>query len=181
VEYLMDSDPTTNTASAGREDTPGDSSATQTFLRERVALFALVCTLLGLTLLVFRVVTALAARCRTVTHPSMLLHGVGLLSFIAIWLITRRGHYSARVVRGLENTAIILTCGLFTAVPLALPIALRPDYVLILSLLLISMTMSILVPSTARRTAIIVILVVVLVVAGSYIAVLGADLSSLPP
>jgi eukaryotic-like serine/threonine-protein kinase len=177
----MDTDPTTNTAPPAWKDTPGDSSSTQAFLQERVALFTLACTLLGLTLLVFRVVTALAAGRLTLTHPSMLLHGVGLVSFVAIWLITRRGHFSARVVRGLETTTIILTCGLFTAVPIALPIALRPDYVLILSLLLIVMTRSILVPSTARRTAIIVALVGVLVVAGSYIAVLGADLSELPP
>jgi hypothetical protein len=177
----MDIDPTTNKAPAVREDTPGDSSSTQAFLQERVALFTLACTLFGLTLLAFRVVTALAAGRLTLTHPSMLLHGVGLLSFIAIWLVTRRGRYSARVVRGLENTAIIVTSGLFTAVPIALPIALRPDYVLILSLLLIVMTRSILVPSTARRTAIIVALVGVLVVAGSYISVLGADLSGLPP
>jgi eukaryotic-like serine/threonine-protein kinase len=177
----MDTDPTTNTGPAARQETLGESTSTQALVQERVALFTLACTLLGLTLLAFRVVTALAAGRLTLTHPSMLLHGVGLLSFIAIWLIARRGSYSARVVRGLENTAIILTCGLFTAVPIALPIALRPDYVLILSLLLIVMTRSILVPSTARRTAIIVVLVGVLVVAGSYIAVLGADLSALPP
>jgi hypothetical protein len=177
VECAMDADPTTNIASAAREDTLGASTSAQALLQERVGLFALACTLLGLTFLVFRVVTALAAGRLSLTHPSMPIHGVGLLSFIAIWLITRRGHHSARMVRGLENTAIILTCGLFAAVPLALPIALRPDYVLILSLLLIVMTRSILVPSTTRRTAIIVALVGVLVVAGSYLAVLGADLS----
>ena len=177
----MYTDPTTNTAPAAREDTPGDTTATQSLVQERVGLFALACALLGVTFLVFRVATALAAGRLSLTHPSMPIHGLGLLSFIAIWLVARRGRYSARVVRGLENTAIIVTCGLYTVVALLLPIELRPDYVLILSLLLIVMARSILVPSTPRRTAIIVALVGVLAVGGSYIAVLGADLSPLPP
>jgi hypothetical protein len=177
----MNSDSTTKAAAAAGDDTLGDSTSSRGLLQERVGLFALACMLLGLTFLVFRVVTALAAGRLSLTHPSMMVHVAGLLCFTAIWLVCRRGHYSARVVRGLENTAIISTAGFYTALALLLPIALRPDYVLILSLLLIVTTRSILIPSTTRRTAVIVVLVGVLAVAGSYIAVLGADLSGFPP
>src|SRR5512137_1919132 len=117
----MDTDPTTNPGPAAREETLGASTSTQALLQERVGLFALACALLGVTFLVFRVVTALAAGRLSLTHPSMPIHGLGLLSFIGIWLVARRGRYSARVVRGLENTAIIVTCGLYTAVALLLP------------------------------------------------------------
>jgi hypothetical protein len=65
----MDTDPTTKAAAAPGDDTLGDSTSAQALLQERVGLFALACTLLGLTFLVFRVVTALAAGRLSLTHP----------------------------------------------------------------------------------------------------------------
>jgi serine/threonine-protein kinase len=168
-------------ADATDNDSIVDSTHSQEFLQQRVALFALAGALLGLTFLVFRSVSALAAGRLSLTHPSMTAHVLGMVSYVVVWLVARRGRYGVRAIRALENTAIVLTAGFYTAMAVMLPIGLRPDYVLILCLTLIVMTRSILVPSTATRTGVIVAIVGVILVAGVYAAYKGADLSAYPP
>jgi len=175
-----------NVVTADRSDvtnrnTPGDSTHSQAFLQQRVALFALAGVLLGLTFLIFRVGSALAAGRLSLTHPSMIAHVMGMMSYLAVWLIARRGRYGVRPIRVLENTAIVLSTGFYTAMAVMLPVGFRPDYVLMLCLTFIVMTRSILVPSTAQRTGAIVFAVGVILVAGVYVAFRGADLSAYPP
>jgi len=162
------------------DESLGNSTHSQTFLQERVALFALAGSILGLTFLVFRIGTTLAVRRQSLLHPSMIAHAIAMSTYFAVWLIARRGHYGARAIRGLENAAIVLPTIFYAAMAAMLPIGFRPDFVMILSLTFIVMTRSILVPSTTRRTVVIVAMVGAMLVAGVYCAFAGADLSPFP-
>jgi hypothetical protein len=171
---------TTDRADTTDDDSTGGSTHSQAFLQQRVALFALAGFLLGLTFLAFRVSTSLAAGRLSLIHPSMITHGIGMATYLAVWLVARRGQYSTRAIRGLENAAMLLTAVFYTAMAAMLPIGFRPDFVMILCLNLIVMTRSILVPSTTRRTTIVVAVAGAILVVGAYRAFAGADLSMFP-
>ncbi len=164
----------TDRSEAADDDSAGGSTHSQAFLQQRVALFALAGLLLGLTFLVFRVGSSLAAGRLSLVHPSMITHVIGMATYFAVWLIARRGHYALRTIRGLENAAIILTAVFYTAMAAMLPIGFRPDFVMILCLNLVVMTRSILVPSTTRRTTIVAAVVGTILIVGAYRAFAGA-------
>jgi len=172
--------PTTDSAAATEDDSTGGSTHSQAFLQQRVALYTLAGFLLGLTFLAFRVGSSFAAGRLSLFHPSMITHVVGTTTYLAVWLIARRGRYGTRTIRGLENAATLLTAVCYSAMAAMLPIGFRPDFVMILCLNLIVMTRSILVPSTTRRTTIVVTVVGAILVVGAYRAFAGADLSSFP-
>jgi hypothetical protein len=165
---------------ATTEDTPGASTLGYAFVQERVGLFALCGLLMGLIFLVFRTVTAFAAGRLSVVHPSFLFHVLGMASFATIWLIARRGHYGLLAIRGLEYGAAFLSTGFYVVMGSLLPLAYRPDFVLILCLTFILVTRSALVPSTARRTGLIAAVIGVILIIGCYRACMGADLSAFP-
>jgi hypothetical protein len=171
---------TTDLTNYTDSDSIRDSTHSQAFLQQRVALFALAGFLLGLTFLVFRVGSSLAAGRLSLIHPSMITHVIGMATYLAVWLIARRGRYTLRAIRVLENSAIILTAVFYTAMAAMLPIGFRPDFVMILCLNLVVMTRSILVPSTTRRTTVVVAVVGAILVVGAYRAFFRADLSPFP-
>jgi cytochrome bd-type quinol oxidase subunit 2 len=115
---------TTDRIDAKDDDSTGGSTHSQAFLQQRVALFALAGFLLGLTFLVFRVASSLAAGRLSLIHPSMITHVIGMATYLTVWLIARRGRYSSRTIRGLENAAIVLTAVFYTAMATMLPIGL---------------------------------------------------------
>jgi hypothetical protein len=163
------------------EDTPGRSTLGHAFVQERVALFALCGFFMGLIFLVFRIATALAAGRLTLVHPSFLFHLLGMGSFLSIWLLARRGQHGLVAIRVLEYAAAFLSTAFYVVMGSLLPLAYRPDYVLILCLTFILVTRSALVPSTSRRTGVIAGIIGVILVVGCYWACAGADLSSFPP
>lgn len=162
------------------EDTPGTSTLGHAFLQERVALFGLCGFLMGLIFLVFRTATAVAAGRLSLVHPSFAFHLLGMSSFLTVWLLARRGRYTFRTIRALEYAAAFLSTACYVVMGSLLPIAYRPDFVLLICLTYILITRSALVPSTSRRTGIIAIIIGVILVLGCYRASATADLSTLP-
>jgi hypothetical protein len=177
----MDTASTTARIGNGAQDTPGDSTDGQAFLQERVALFGVVAALPGLTFFLFRSIAALGVGRLTLLHPSMLLHLAAACVSLPVWLIARRGRYRARTSRVLEIAALVASCGLYIAMGMALPIGFRPDYLVLLIMTMVMSIRSILVPSTARQTALLGGVLGVMLAVGAYGAAVGADISGFPP
>jgi hypothetical protein len=90
----------------------GDTTLGNVFMQERVALYGFGGFLLAFTLLVLRVASALAIGRLYLTHPSFLLHVLCMLTYLAVWLMARRGRYGMGAIRALDYAGYFsLPCG----------------------------------------------------------------------
>jgi eukaryotic-like serine/threonine-protein kinase len=161
-------------------DTPDSSMLGHAFLQERVAVYALCGFLMGVIFFVFRAVSSVTTGRLSWSHPSFIYHAAGMSVFLVVWLLARRGRYSLRTIRLLDDAATFLCAILYGVMSIHLPIGFRPDYVLIISLTYILVTRSTLVPSTSLRTAVLAATVGAILLVTCYFASAGADLSVFP-
>ena len=138
--------------------TPGSDSAERVaFLQRRVAQFGLMSALLGAIFWVFRLVLglSLAGASRQygdITGASFLLHGVGVLFGLALWLFLRGAARSRRAVEWAEAVCLLGSLFCYEAMGATLPLDEHPELIIVLALTLVLLTRAIYVPGSARRT-----------------------------
>ncbi|MEM6733127.1 MAG: hypothetical protein AAF658_16335, partial [Myxococcota bacterium] len=133
--------------------TEGQSSAD--FLRRRVAMAGVVMGDAFLVFLVFRSVKILAlGQYAEFIHPSFVLHAATALVFFSMWFVLCMPRLSVRAIRAVESAGLIV--GAFTTILMGayIPLAARPDFVVLGAMMLGFFARSVWVPSSARRTAI---------------------------
>ncbi len=159
----------------------GDTTLGNAFIQERVALYGLGGFLIASTFFVLRVVIALTVEPLSLSHSSFLLHALCIASYLAVWQIARQGRYGIGIVRGLDYAGVFLNTTWNVLLVIGIPMANRPDYIIIQCLSLVLMPRAIFVPSSAKRTSAIGALMGVMLLLSMYYASSHADPSTLLP
>jgi len=147
-----------------------------TFLQRRVALFALAAGGLGFIFLLFRFVVIVSARdYRELAHPAFLFHLLAVAIQLAAWLACRTGSRSRRFVQAAEALALVGAAIAYQLMGWYIPLANRPDMIVLLAISYGFMARSAYVPSPARRTLLLSLMVGVPLVVGTYVVYRGAD------
>jgi serine/threonine-protein kinase len=158
----------------------GDSTLGNAFLQERVALYGFGGFMIATTFFVLRVVIVLTVEPLPLTHSSFVLHELCIASYLAVWLIARRGCYGLWTIRGLDYAGVFLNTTWTVLTVMGIPMANRPDYIIIQCLSLVLMPRAIFVPSSAKRTGAIGALMGVMLLVSMYYASSHADPSTFP-
>jgi serine/threonine-protein kinase len=160
-------------ASTSRSDSTPDAL---TFLQHRVALFGLASGGLGGVFLVFRTVIHLSERdYKALAHPSFLYHLLAVAIALTAWLACRTGSRSRRFVHAAEAFALVGGSVAYQLMGWYVPLADRPDMIVLLAITYSFMARSAYVPSPARRTLLLSVAVGVPLVVGTYFVYRGAD------
>jgi serine/threonine-protein kinase len=141
-----------------------------------VALFGLASGGLGLVFLLFRAVVAVSVReYQEFIHPSFLDHLLAVTAGLTAWLACRTGARSGRVVHAAEALALVGTSVAYQLMGWHLPLAARPEMIVLLAITYSFMAWATYVPSPPRRTLLLSLFVGVPLVVGTYLVYLGAD------
>ena len=146
------------------------------FRQRRVALFGLASGGLGLIFLLFRVVVAVFQRdYQELIHPSFFYHLLAVTAGLAAWLACRTVARSVRVVHTAEALALVGTSVAYQLMGWHLPLAARPEMIVLLAITYSFMAWAAYVPSSPRRTLLLSLSVGVPLVVGTYVVYLGVD------
>src|SRR5262245_29431316 len=146
------------------------------FLQRRVALFGMASGALGLTFLLFRTVILVSERdYGGLVHPSFLYHLLAVGIALGAWLACRTGSRSRRFVHAAEALALVGTSVAYQLMGWHIPLADRPDMIVLLATTYSFMARSSYVPSPARRTLLLSLAVGIPLVVGTYLVYRGAD------
>jgi len=152
------------------------SEEARAFRQRRVALFGLASGGLGLIFLLFRAVIAVSMReYQEFIQPSFLYHLLAVTAGLAAWLACRTGARSGRVVHAAEALALVGTSVAYQLMGWHLPLAARPEMIVLLAITYSFMAWAAYVPSPPRRTLLLSLSVGVPLVVGTYVVYLGAD------
>jgi len=133
-------------------DTTDPSGDALVFLQRRVGWFGLVAGGLCLTAYAFRIVAEPAI---DLAEPSMLTHAGAGLCLLAMWLSLRGATRTARWVRGVETSGLVLASTLLVVMGMYLPLSAQPGRIVVMALAVVHLARAIYVPSSARRTSLI--------------------------
>ena len=128
------------------------------FLQHRVSRFGFVAGLIFIGFWLFRVVQfTFSSRAGTpwssgYLDPTMNWHFIGGCCLLAIWRSTAAGTPSVARIRAIEVVGLVLVAGAMSMMALHMPLAARPDYILLLALTSALMVRAIYVPSTWKRS-----------------------------
>jgi serine/threonine-protein kinase len=134
---------------------PKDDESTESteFLQDRVARYGLFGSFIVLGFLSFRaVMIALDERLSLLVHPSFTLHLGAGVALVVLFLSCRTGTRSARAVRTLETTCLLVCGTCLIAMGIYIPPFVRPDLIVVAALNASLVSRAIYVPSSARRT-----------------------------
>jgi serine/threonine-protein kinase len=160
-------------ASASRTDS---SPEALTFLQRRVALFGLAAGGLGGIFLLFRFVVSVSSRqYREIVHPAFLYHLLSVAISLCVWLACRRSPRSRRFVQAAETGALVGAAVAYQLMGWHIPLANRPDMIVLLAITYGFMARSAYVPSPARRTLFLSVMVGIPLVVGTYLVYEAAD------
>jgi len=146
------------------------------FRQRRVALFGLASGGLGLIFLLFRAVVAVSERdYQEFQHPSFLYHLLAVMVGLSAWLICGTSARSSRVTLVAEALALVGVSVAYQLMGWHLPLAARPETIVLLATNYIFMAWAAFVPSPPQRTLVLSLAVGVPLVIGTYVVYLGAD------
>jgi tRNA A-37 threonylcarbamoyl transferase component Bud32 len=145
---------------AARRDTKGRAMAETTqpsgealvFLQRRVASFGLFAGALVLAFYLYRALKEPGSD--LLSDPSMLTHLGAGLSLLSMWLWLRGSARSARWVRMVETSGLVLASTLLVAMGRYVPIYAQPGRIVVMAVAIVHLARAVHVPSSARRTAI---------------------------
>jgi serine/threonine-protein kinase len=126
---------------------------TLAFLQRRVQWFGLVAGGLVLTFYSYRVVGSLSLA--GLLQPHMLTHAGAGLSLLAMWAALRGPTRTARWVRMVETSGLVLASTLLVVMGTYLSVEAQPGRIVVLALAVVHLARAIYVPSSAQRTALI--------------------------
>ena len=138
--------------------TTSDSAHTDlAFLQRRTATYGLAGAGIGWFFFAARLVeAALGADTRAyLTHPSMLFHLLGAVSFQLIWLLLRGQERSVEFIRGVETVGTFVACTFYAIMAMSIPLIDRPQMIVVIALSFGMFARAVYVPSSARRTALV--------------------------
>jgi eukaryotic-like serine/threonine-protein kinase len=145
------------------------------FLQRRVALFGLAAGSLSLIFLLFRAVVSLSRReYGELVHPSFLLHLVGVVTLLSVWVACRTGARSRKFVHNAETTGLLGSSVAYQVMGWYVPLELRPDFIVLLAMTYVFVARAVYVPSSARRTLLLSLAVGIPLVVGTDLAYRGA-------
>lgn len=126
------------------------------FLQRRIGQFGLVAGLVSLAALVFRIVVAFGYGYadQELSHPSLRWHGVAAAMLLGVWLWARRGEPSVRALYWVEGIGLVGASAAYTIMVAYIRPESKPDLIAVLAIGNGLFARAILVPSTARHTAI---------------------------
>ena len=138
-----------------------ESPEAQAFYQQRVALFGLSIAVAGAVGFLFRLVIGLSSGTleRQLGDPSYWLHLAGIVPFAAMWLICRRGRLTLNTVIAVETTGLFAGSVAFIGMGMTLPPEVSADVITAFALSFAFFARAVLVPSTARHTALLGLLV----------------------
>lgn len=156
---------------------PADAEEMRALLQHRIALFARAGGLLALTFLVIGNAASLLIDDMRIGIEPNAFHASGAATFIAIWLLARRGRLGAPALFWLDVAAALLPMALYAGMSIALyrHQKERFDLILILIALSVMVLRAVAVPSTPRQTAVVSALGTAPTIAVAY--VIGRDVS----
>ena len=159
-----------------RISTAESSPEALAFRQHRVATFGLVSGGLGLIFLLFRTVHALSMRDHgEFTNPSFLYHALAVAAALAVWLVCRTGTRSRRFVNVADALALVGVSVAYQLMGWHIPLAGRPEVIVLLAITYSVMARSAYVPSPWWWTLLLSLAVGVPLVAGTYVVYLRAD------
>jgi eukaryotic-like serine/threonine-protein kinase len=146
------------------------------FHQRRVALFGLAAADLGFIFLVFRTVVAVGGGdYQELARPDFLYHVLGVAALMVTWLACRKGSRSRRFIHSAEALGLIGSSLAYELMGWHLPLAARPDMIVLLALTYGLMARSVYVPSSARRTLWLSLTIGIPFVVGTYVVFRNAD------
>jgi serine/threonine-protein kinase len=143
-------------SSASTSSSSASSEEARAFLQRRVAAVGRVLALIFGGFLVMRVVATLSGD--TVLGPDVDRWAavpflvIATTSFVALWLLCRRGQWSVSAVRAIEAVCLLTGCTAVMFMPLHVPYLVRPDYIVLMALGMIIIARAVFVPGSARYT-----------------------------
>ena len=132
-------------------DTTEPSGDALVFLQRRVGWFGWVAGALVLAFYVFRLIVEPSAS--ALAEPSMLTHAGAGLSLVAMGLLLRGATRSARWVRAVETSGLVLASTLLVLMGTYIPVISQPGKIIVMAVAVVHLARAIYVPSSARRTA----------------------------
>jgi hypothetical protein len=147
-------------AAGSRESLPASSTTlsedARGFLQRRVSAVGRVLALIFGTFLCIRVIVGLTIP-DVLGSPEQAWDALPLLvssvtAFLVLWLTCRRGRRSLRTIRTLEGGCLLIGCTATMLMPTQVPYLIRPDYIVLLGLGLITIARAVYVPGSARYT-----------------------------
>ena len=84
--------------------------------------------------------------------PSMINHGLASLAFLAVWIVVRAVPLRSAAIRSIEACGLLAGALFIALMGRGLPLAARPDFILLLALSSALTVRAVYVPSTARRS-----------------------------
>jgi hypothetical protein len=154
--------------------TTGTSWEAPDFLQRRVAIFGLAGATLGFIFLAFRAVMAVAGpEYGEFVHPSFLLHLLGVVALLAVWVACRSGDRSRRFIHAAETAGLVGSSLAYELMGWSLPLTARPEAIVLLALTYSLMARAAYVPSSARRTLVLSLAVGAPLIVGTYLAYPG--------
>ncbi len=161
--------------------TPGSTPLSQSeqgraFLQHRVGRFGQVGAGIGWGFLVFRVLQALfTGNLHAIATPDVAFHFAAGLALFCVWLVCRGPARSARTIRAIESTGLVVASACYSAMGAALPMVARPDFIVLLAITYGLFARAVYVPSSARRTLAVSIAVAIPALASGYWTALQMD------
>jgi eukaryotic-like serine/threonine-protein kinase len=133
----------------GETTEPSDDALV--FLQRRVRWFGLVAGAMVLWFYGFRLVSERSPS--VLFDPSMLTHAGAGLSLLGMWLALRGATRSARWVRAVETSGLVLASTLLVLMGTYVPAYAQPGRIIVMALAVVHLARAVYVPSSARRTA----------------------------
>lgn len=160
----------------GGASSSSSSEEERAFLRRRIALAGVVAAGSFTTYLLFRTVTLLVfVSSAGLLEPSYLIHLASCVIFLVLAAIAWRAPLSSEGLRHLESFGFFFASTLVCAMGAYIPLAARPDMIVLLALTFALMARSTMIPSSGRRTLILSLAVGVVMLAVNYRQFLAAD------
>ncbi len=149
----------------------GDALA---FLQRRVASFGLVAGGLALGFFAFRVASEHSRS--GLSQPDMLTHAGAGLCLVSMWLALRGGKRSARFIRVVETSGLVLASTLLVVMGTYIPLESQPGKVVVMALAVVHLARAVYVPSSAGRTALISALTGLVIVVAIFLSIRDVNL-----
>jgi eukaryotic-like serine/threonine-protein kinase len=133
------------------------------FLQNRIAAFARIAAAISTAFFISNwLIGALGGAGPIPAGPGLsswqVVHLLGTGSLGAVWLAARGAPLKLEILRLLEGSGTVLTCGIFCLLVLYMPPVFRPDMVALLALMVLLLYRSAMIPSEALRTGLVALL-----------------------
>jgi len=160
----------------GSSTPPEQAEEGRAFLQHRVGRFGLFGAGLGWFFLAYRAIDIIVfGRYEELVSGDVGLHFLGGFSLFAIWLGCRDGTHSLRHIRTVEAIGLVSASAAYAGMGMFIPLAARPDFIVLLAVANGLVSRAIYVPSSALRSVLVSIAAAVPPLVMTYLKVSSID------